>query len=56
MIDCVRGNRKEQNIPDRRGGKMLMGNRLESKIFENRNYDITTKILAEFREKWGISE
>ncbi len=56
MIDCVKENRKEQNIPDRRGGKMLMGNRLESKIFEDRNYDFTSKILAEFRDKWGISE
>ena len=56
MIDCARANRVDQRIPDRRGGKMLMGNRLESKIFENRDYDITSEILSEFRKKWGISE
>lgn len=56
MIDCARENRVEQSFPDRRGGKMLMGNRLESKILENRDYDITSEILSEFRKKWGISE
>ena len=56
MIDCAKANRREQNIPDRRGGKMLMGNRLEAKIFENRDYDITSEILAEFRKKWGLPE
>lgn len=56
MIDCALESQKQHNVPDRRGGKMQMGNRLESKIFEDRNYDITSEILAEFREKWGLSE
>lgn len=46
----VRGN------SERRGGKMPMNNLLENKMFPNRQYDFTSKILSEYRRKWSITE
>ena len=56
MIDCALDSRQRQNVPDRRGGKMQMGNRLESELFKDREYDFASEILADFRRKWGISD
>ena len=54
MIDCALESRQKRELPDRRGGKMQMGNHLESMLLEHRDYDFSSEILADFRRKWGI--
>lgn len=42
--------------PEDRGGKMEMGNLIENKMFQDRQYDFTSEILDGYREKWSIVE
>lgn len=54
----VRSMDKEKDVivPERRGGKMLMGDLLERRMYQNRKYDFTSEILGEYRKKWGMIE
>lgn len=56
MVDCALKLQQSKKIPDRRGGKMAMKSHLKSDMFKERDYDFTSEILGEFREKWGLSK
>ena len=56
LVDCALESQQKKNIPDRRGGKMSMGNHLEYGLLKDRNYEFTSEVLTQFRKKWGISE
>lgn len=47
---------KDAMASERRGGKMLMGDLFERKMYQDRKYDFTSEILGEYRKKWGITE
>lgn len=42
------------SIPERRGGKMKMGDLFARRMYQGRKYDFTSEILDEYRKKWGI--
>lgn len=56
MVNNALNFNKEIFVPDRRGGKMQMNSEYKSIMFQNRNYDFSSKILEEFSRKWGLSE
>lgn len=54
MVDRALKLREQRKFPDRRVGKMQMKNQKKSDMFAERDYDFSSKILSEFRRKWGI--
>lgn len=46
--------RDDVTVPERRGGKMPMGDLFARRLYQGRKYDFTSEILGEYRKKWGI--
>ncbi len=43
------------SVPERRGGKMKMGDLFARCMYQGRKYNFTSKILDEYRKKYHIS-
>lgn len=54
MVERGRSNQKQNEFPDRHGGKMFMNDYRKSGMFQTRNCDFSSDVLEGVRSKWGI--
>ena len=54
MVQRALENERTLQNSERRGGKMPMRGQFNKGMYAKREYDFTSYVLNEFREKWGI--
>ena len=56
MVDCGQKFQQGINISDNHGGKMYINNPYEDDLVKEREYDFTSSVIEEIRNKWRLSK